>query len=276
MNPGRRPRRVSAYSVNCETTSAAPPTSISERFVRPSSSRKIRSSTTWRASASAIASVSSGPTPEQDRRGPRPIAPTTSSVDPDRRPVRPLEERPHGSWRGAMTPCSRMNASRQASASTLVGVARVRVALDDERLDGRRHQQVVVADAVGVDLAVAAEHDHRDAARLDLVHQAAGERASGRRRERDHPVARDRRHAVVEPVLVALVGERPDEPDLAAHVAALDEQRRADDEDVDAERADELGGLAVDAAIDVDLAAVRLVAEQLARGAGASSRRRPS
>ena len=87
----------------------------------------------------------------------------------------------------------------------------------------------------------------------------------GQGRERDHPVARDRRHAVVEGELVALVGERPDEPDLAAHVVALDEQGRADDEDVDPEDARELGGLAVDPAIDVDLAAVRLVAEHVAR-----------
>ena len=57
----------------------------------------------------------------------------------------------------------------------LVGVAGVRVPLDDERLDGRRHQQVVVADAVGVHLAVAAEHDDRHAAGLDLVHQPPGE-----------------------------------------------------------------------------------------------------
>ena len=84
--------------------------------------------------------------------------------------------------------------------------------------------------------------------------------------KRHHLVARDRLDAVVERVLVALVGERPDQPDLAAHVVALDPQRRPDDEDVDAEPADELGGLAVDAAVDVDLATERLVAQQLARG----------
>ena len=77
-------------------------------------------------------------------------------------------------------------------------------------------------------------------------------------------------------VLVALVGERPDEPDLAGHVVALDEQRRADDEDVDAEPARELGGLAVDPAIDVDLAAERLVAQQVARRQQLVLRRRPS
>ena len=81
-----------------------------------------------------------------------------------------------------------------------------------------------------------------------------------------HPVARDRRDAAVELELVALVGEGPDEPDLAAHVVTLDEQRRSDDQDIDAEGAGELGGLAVDPAVDVDLAAMRLVAQDLARG----------
>ena len=79
------------------------------------------------------------------------------------------------------------------------------------------------------------------------------------------------RHAAVEGVLVALVGERADEADLAAHVVALDEQRRSDDEDVDAEPAGELGGLAVDPAVDVDLATERPVAEQVARRRAASS-----
>ena len=67
-------------------------------------------------------------------------------------------------------------------------------------------------------------------------------------------------------VLVALVGERADQPDLAAHVAALQEQRRPDDEDVRAEAADQLGCLAVHPTVDVDLAAVELVRQELARG----------
>ena len=149
------------------------------------------------------------------------------------------------------------------------------MALGDQRLDGRGHEQVEVADAVGVHLAVAAEHDDRHAAGLDLVHQAPGERLR-QAREQHHAVARDRRDAAVELELVALVGEGADEADLAAHVVALDEQRRADDEDVDAEGAGELGGLAVDAAIDVDLAAVGLVAQDLARGAATCPGRRPS
>ena len=101
-------------------------------------------------------------------------------------------------------------------------------------------------------------------------------RCFGKDVKRDHPVARDRRHAAVEPELVALVGQRPDEPDLAAHVVALDEQRRPDDEDVGPERPGELGGLAVDAAVDVDLRAVGLV-RQVARGRpGACPWPRPS
>ncbi len=47
---------------------------------------------------------------------------------------------------------------------------------------------------------------------------------------------------------------------------ALDEQGGSDDEDVDTETAGEFGGLAVDPAVDVDLATERLVAEQAARG----------
>ena len=43
-------------------------------------------------------------------------------------------------------------------------------------------------------------------------------RCFGQLGERDHLVARDRLLAVVEAVLVALVGERLDEPDLATHV----------------------------------------------------------
>ena len=168
-----------------------------------------------------------------------------------------------------------MKAVRQASASCSC-LARARVeALDDDRLGRRRDEQVVVADAVGVHLAAAAEHDDRHAIGLDLVREALGEML-GQRGEGHHPIARDGRHAAVERVLVALVGEGADEPDLAAHVVALDEQRRADDEDVDAEPAGELGGLAVDPAVDVDLAAERLVAEQVARREQLLPWRRPS
>ncbi len=39
------------------------------------------------------------------------------AIDPDRRPRRPLQQRPHGWLGGGMTPCSAMKASRQASAS---------------------------------------------------------------------------------------------------------------------------------------------------------------
>ena len=66
-------------------------------------------------------------------------------------------------------------------------------------------------------------------------------------------------------VLVALVGERPHE-DLAAHVPPGDPEHGADDEDVDPEpAADELGRLAIDPAVDVDLGTVRLVLEVVAR-----------
>ncbi len=65
-------------------------------------------------------------------------------------------------------------------------------------------------------------------------------------------------------VLVALVGEGAHEPDLPAHVVALDPQGRAHDEHVDRLGARELGRLAVDPAVDVDLATDCPVTEQLA------------
>src|SRR5439155_22113091 len=122
--------------------------------------------------------------------------------------------------------------------------------------------QVVLANSVRMDGAVAPEHDNRDAAGLDLVHQPAGEML-WQRRKGDHSIAWDRRHASIEFVLITLVGEGLDQPDLAAHVPAPGKQRRADDQDIGTKSADQLGRLPVDAAIDMDLPAVDLVAEQI-------------
>ena len=174
-----------------------------------------------------------------------------------------------------MTPCSAMNALRHVSASRSYAARAAAWRSTTTASADAGHEQVVVTDAVGVDLAVAAEHDDGHAIGLDLVHEPLRE-VLRQRGEGDHPIARDGRHAAVEGVLVALVGEGADEPDLAAHVVALDEQRRADDEDVDPEPAGELGGLAVDPAVDVDLAAERLVAEQVAGREQLVAWRRPS
>src|SRR5262245_42937028 len=51
---GRRPRRTSPSRVNCDTTPSVPPTSRSERFIRPASSSKTRRCASF--SASAVAS----------------------------------------------------------------------------------------------------------------------------------------------------------------------------------------------------------------------------
>src|SRR5256885_1107196 len=82
--------------------------------------------------------------------------------------------------------------------------------------------------------------------------------------EADPLVPRDRRHAGVEPVLEALVGQCLDEPDLAAHVMALDPQRGPHDQDVDALGTRVLGGFPVYPAVDMNLATDRLVLEQVA------------
>ena len=74
--------------------SASPPTSTSERFVRPSSSRKIRSSAIRRASAVGdrlvVAPARRPGAPRARARSRRRLA-----VDPDARAGRALEERPH-------------------------------------------------------------------------------------------------------------------------------------------------------------------------------------
>ena len=95
VNPGRRPRRVSANSVNCETTSADPPTSSSDRFVRPVVvAEDAQLGDALRASASAVASVVVRPDAEQDDQ-PGPDLADDLAVDRDACPGRALEERPH-------------------------------------------------------------------------------------------------------------------------------------------------------------------------------------
>src|SRR5262245_56444368 len=79
VNAGRRPRRQSAWSVNCDTTSSAPPTSSSARFICPASSSKTRSPTTLRPSSSASACESPAATPSSTQ-SPGPIAPTSWSL----------------------------------------------------------------------------------------------------------------------------------------------------------------------------------------------------
>ena len=79
----------------------------------------MRSSATVLARSAAIDSVSAGPTPSRiDQPGPD-LADhlATRATDPHTAAGDSLEERPHGWLGGAITPRSRMNAARQASAS---------------------------------------------------------------------------------------------------------------------------------------------------------------
>src|SRR3954468_23769531 len=70
-------------SVNCETTSASPPTSSSERSKRAPSSSKIRSRATFSASRCASAAPSPRATPSSTHT-PAPISPVSSSRTPTR------------------------------------------------------------------------------------------------------------------------------------------------------------------------------------------------
>src|SRR5579863_6933266 len=78
MNEGRRPRRTSPWSVNCETSSTAPPVSESERFINPASSGKIRRPAIFSAIIAASPVPSSVPTLTRTSR-PKPISPVIRS-----------------------------------------------------------------------------------------------------------------------------------------------------------------------------------------------------
>jgi len=59
----------------------------------------------------------------------------------------------------------------------------------DQGRGRERHAQVVVAHAVRVEVALAAEHENRDAAHLDLVHRPLCD-VPGQARERGPVIAR--------------------------------------------------------------------------------------
>ncbi len=161
---------MSAYSVNCETTSAAP-ADVDERPIGPALvvAEDAQLGGLARELVGDRLRVVRADAQQDDQS--RPDRADDLAVDADRRPGRALEERPHGWPGGGITPCSATKASRHASASRSYAVAGRRVALAHERLGRGRDEQVVVADAVGVHLAVAAEHDDGHAAGLDLVHE---------------------------------------------------------------------------------------------------------
>src|SRR6266571_3341945 len=71
---GRRPFCTSPYSVNCETTSTAPPTSASARFIFPSASPNTRRPSTLSAIQARLSSVSAEANPASTTN-PAPICP---------------------------------------------------------------------------------------------------------------------------------------------------------------------------------------------------------
>src|SRR6266513_2534132 len=73
---GRRPFVASPYSVNCETTSTAPPTSASARFILPSASPNTRRPSSLSAIHASVPSTSVGANPARTRN-PTPIFPVT-------------------------------------------------------------------------------------------------------------------------------------------------------------------------------------------------------
>src|SRR5204863_2783270 len=76
MKLGRRPLLESPYRVNCDTTSNAPPTSASARFIFPWASPNTRSPRIFSAIQARLASPSDGANPARTRN-PAPIFPVT-------------------------------------------------------------------------------------------------------------------------------------------------------------------------------------------------------
>src|SRR5881394_822325 len=76
MKLGRRPLPASPYSVNCDTTSTAPCTSASARFILPAGSLNKRNPRILSAIQERRSSVSSGANPASTRN-PAPIFPVT-------------------------------------------------------------------------------------------------------------------------------------------------------------------------------------------------------
>ena len=107
---------MSAYSVNCETTSAAT-ADLEQRQVRPAIG--VAKDAQLGRLAGEIVGDRVGvvrPDPQQDDEA-RPYLADDGSLDEHPRAGRALEERPHGWLGGGMTPCSAMKAVRHASAS---------------------------------------------------------------------------------------------------------------------------------------------------------------
>src|SRR2546426_819793 len=73
---GRRPFCTSPYSVNCDTTSSAPPTSASARFIFPAASPNTRSPSTLSAIQMRLSSLSAGAKPARTSN-PTPMDPVT-------------------------------------------------------------------------------------------------------------------------------------------------------------------------------------------------------
>src|SRR5213594_3667178 len=76
MKLGRRPFCTSPYSVNWDTTSTAPCTSASARFILPSASPNTRRPSSLSAIQASVSAVSEGANPARTRN-PTPILPVT-------------------------------------------------------------------------------------------------------------------------------------------------------------------------------------------------------
>src|SRR5882762_6677568 len=142
---GRRPFFTSPYSVNCDTTSTPPPTSLRARFILPSASPNTRRPSSLSAIQARLSSVSVGANPTRTTN-PAPILPT--DFPPMRTSARETRwtttfTPPSPIWRGSAagprcSPAARRCSTRAAAAAAPSAPASTDRASPEPRSSGRR------------------------------------------------------------------------------------------------------------------------------------------
>src|SRR5438034_11684248 len=201
---GRRPFCTSPYSVNCDTTSSAPPTSASARFIFPAASPNTRSPSTLSALHMRLSSLSAGAKPARTRN-PTPMDPvtrpctrtaaretrcTTTLIPPRRLPTRNAERETRNgrsgicsAFRLPRSAFSSLDRHRLRQISRLVHIAPpahrdvVREQLQRQHRQHRREQierlrdlDLLVGQFGEPRVALGDHRDHAPAPRLHLFH----------------------------------------------------------------------------------------------------------
>src|SRR5881296_4230383 len=205
MKLGRRPFCTSPYSVNWDTTSTAPCTSASARFILPSASPNTRRPSSLSAIQASVSPVSEGANPARTRN-PTPILPVTlpaTRTSARETRCRTTLTAPFASlYRHALREISRLvyvaaAAHRDVVLEQLERQHREHGRQEIERL---RHLDFVVSGPRDAGVALGDDRHHAPAARLhflDVAHDLLVHRVLGRDEHDRHQVIDQRDRAVL-------------------------------------------------------------------------------